>query len=418
MKKYNFLLAITFFAFNILSAQTPVWIRQSQPDGNPCLGVSFSNDGTKIVSGSECPDARVRIWDASSGNMLYENIDTLMECYMGTAFSSNGMYFALIEETGILSVYDYMGATPQLLYNLDTETGAAYSVAFSPDNTKIVTGGDNDSVYVYNVMNGTELLALAGHNANVLAVAYSPNGNFIGSADEAGKIKIWNSTTGALISTINAHNSAINAIKFSPDNAYITSCADDHMIHTFNVSTGSMSGMIHEHTSAVNQIDITPNQQYLISVGNDKTIRIFDFSSGTELKTIDESARGTQNSISISQDNNSFVVGTGNGSVVLWHLDEVLGIHKIDGISLKAIISPNPTCDYLNISLKNIDNILEKTKISLFNCYGQEVMEIYQGTLQQNMTFTEDIKHLSNGNYQLRITLNNKINTYNLIINK
>ena len=117
------LLNLLFIQFN--NAQTPVWVRQSQPDGNPCLGVSFSNDGAKIVSGSECPDARVRIWEASTGNMLYENADTLMECYMGTAYSANGMYFALIEETGILSVYSYMGATPQLLYNIDTETGAA-----------------------------------------------------------------------------------------------------------------------------------------------------------------------------------------------------------------------------------------------------------------------------------------------------
>jgi WD40 repeat protein len=98
---------------------------------------------------------------------------------MGAAYASNGMYFALIEETGILSVYSYMGATPQLIYNLDTETGAAYSVAFSPDNSKIVTGGDNDSVYVYDVNSGNIVHALGGHTGNVIAVAYSPNGNFI-----------------------------------------------------------------------------------------------------------------------------------------------------------------------------------------------------------------------------------------------
>jgi WD40 repeat protein len=179
MKKIisTFILCILFLNFNY--AQNPVWVKQSQPDGNACSGVSFSNNGTKIVSGSECPDARVRIWETSTGNMLYEAIDTLMECYMGAAYASNGMYFALIEETGILSVYSYMGATPQLIYNLDTETGAAYSVAFSPDNSKIVTGGDNDSVYVYDVNSGNIVHALGGHTGNVIAVAYSPNGNFI-----------------------------------------------------------------------------------------------------------------------------------------------------------------------------------------------------------------------------------------------
>jgi WD40 repeat protein len=408
------LLNLLFIQFN--NAQTPVWVRQSQPDGNPCLGVSFSNDGAKIVSGSECPDARVRIWEASTGNMLYENADTLMECYMGTAYSANGMYFALIEETGILSVYSYMGATPQLLYNIDTETGAAYSVAFSPDNMKMVTGGDNDSVYVYDVMNGNVALALGGHTDNVLAVAYSPNGNYIGSADASGKVKIWNASTGALISTISAHNAAINTVKFSPDNLSIVTGADDHMIHKFNVSNGNMTGMIHDHTNAVNQIDITPNQQYLISVSDDKTIRVFDFASGTELKVINDAARGAQISISIAQDNNRFVVGTGNGSVVLWRIDEVLGVKELNSNNIQIAITPNPAQDYLQIVAEN--KVAEQINIKLFNQNGQEVIDIFNGILNEKMIFTKNINHLANGQYHLYVTKNGYITSQSVIINK
>lgn len=408
------LLNLLFIQFN--NAQTPVWVRQSQPDGNPCLGVSFSNDGAKIVSGSECPDARVRIWEASTGNMLYENADTLMECYMGTAYSANGMYFALIEETGILSVYSCMGATPQLLYNIDTETGAAYSVAFSPDNMKVVTGGDNDSVYVYDVANGNVLMALGGHTDNVLAVAYSPNGNFIGSADASGKVKIWNASTGALISTISAHNAAINTVKFSPDNLSIVTGADDHMIHKFNVSNGNMTGMIHDHTNAVNQIDITPNQQYLISVSDDKTIRVFDFASGTELKVINDAARGAQISISIAQDNNRFVVGTGNGSVVLWRIDEVLGVKELNLNNIQIAITPNPAQDYLQIVAEN--KVAEQINIKLFNQNEQEVIDIFNGILNEKMIFTKNINHLANGQYHLYVTKNGYITSQSVIINK
>lgn len=416
MKKTITIILLNLLFIQINNAQTPVWVKQSQPDGNPCLGVSFSNDGAKIVSGSECPDARVRIWEASTGNMLYENADTLMECYMGTAYSANGMYFALIEETGILSVYSYMGATPQMLYNIDTETGAAYSVAFSPDNMKVVTGGDNDSVYVYDVANGNVLMALGGHTDNVLAVAYSPNGNFIGSADASGKVKIWNASTGALISTISAHNAAINTVKFSPDNLSIVTGADDHMIHKFNVSNGNMTGMIHDHTNAVNQIDITPNQQYLISVSDDKTIRVFDFASGTELKVINDAARGAQISISIAQDNNRFVVGTGNGSVVLWRIDEVLGVKELNLNNIQIAITPNPAQDYLQIVAEN--KVAEQINIKLFNQNGQEVIDIFNGILKEKMIITENINHLANGQYLLYVTKNGYITSQSVIINK
>lgn len=417
MKKLTILIVFAFTCIQFNFAQTPVWVKQSQPDGNPCLGVSFSNDGTKIVSGSECPDARVRIWEATTGNMLYENADTLMECYMGAAYASNGMYFALIEETGILSVYSYMGATPQLAYNLDTETGAAYSVAFSPDNLQIVTGGDNDTVYVYNVSNGNEIMALAGHSAHVLAVAYSPNGNYIASADQLGKVKIWDATSGALISTINAHNAAINTVKFSPDNNSIITGADDHMIHKFNVSNGTMTGMIHDHTDAVNQIDITPNQQYIISVSDDQTIRVFDFASGTELKVINDATRGAQNTISIAQDNNRFVVGTGNGSVVLWRLDEVLSVKDLITAQLQISISPNPASEYLQIKLDNKYSN-QKTSIKLFNEAGQEVMSIFNGIAQENMLFNENVNHLANGQYYLNVIQSGVSTNHQIIINK
>jgi WD40 repeat protein len=289
-------------------------------------------------------------------------------------------------------------------------------VAFSPDNMKMVTGGDNDSVYVYDVMNGNVALALGGHTDNVLAVAYSPNGNYIGSADASGKIKIWNASTGALISTISAHNAAINTVKFSPDNLSIVTGADDHMIHKFNVSNGNMTGMIHDHTNAVNQIDITPNQQYLISVSDDKTIRVFDFASGTELKVINDAARGAQISISIAQDNNRFVVGTGNGSVVLWRIDEVLGVKELNSNNIQIAITPNPAQDYLQIVAEN--KVAEQINIKLFNQNEQEVIDIFNGILNEKMIFTKNINHLANGQYHLYVTKNGYITSQSVIINK
>lgn len=349
--------------------------------------------------------------------MLNENADTLMECYMGAAYASNGMYFALIEETGILSVYSYMGATPQLAYNLDTETGAAYSVAFSPDNMKIVTGGDNGTVYVYDASNGNQIMALAGHTAPVLAVAYSPNGNNIASADQSGKVKIWDATSGALLSTISAHNAAINTVKFSPDNNSIVTGADDHMIHKFNVSNGSMTGMIHDHTDAVNQIDITQNQQYIISVSDDQTIRVFDFASGTELKVINDAVRGAQNTISIAQDNNRFAVGTGNGSVVLWRLDEVLSVKNLSSGSLQLTISPNPTSDNLQIKFDN-KQTNQNTSIKLFNEAGQEVLTVFDGIAAEKMILNQKVDHLANGQYYLNVVHNSVSKNYPIIINK
>jgi WD40 repeat protein len=190
------------------------------------------------------------------------------------------------------------------------------------------------------------------------------------------------------------------------------------MIHKFNVSNGNMTGMIHDHTNAVNQIDITPNQQYLISVSDDKTIRVFDFASGTELKVINDAARGAQISISIAQDNNRFVVGTGNGSVVLWRLDEVLSVKDLASNNTKVSVSPNPTSEVIKIVIENKNAAKLQTSIKLYNKAGQQVMLIFDGIVQDKMIFTENISQLANGQYFINVNNNGKIASQSIIINK
>jgi WD40 repeat protein len=190
------------------------------------------------------------------------------------------------------------------------------------------------------------------------------------------------------------------------------------MIHTFNVSNGNMTGMIHNHTDAVNQIDISPNQQYLISVSDDKTIRVFDFSSGTELKVINDAVRGTQNTISIAPDNNHFVVGTGDGSVVLWRLDEVLSVNDLKYSNSKVIVTPNPTSNFIQINIENKLASKAQTSVKLYNVAGQEMIIIYDGITHEKLQLTQKVDQLANGQYYINVVQNGQLTTHSVIINK
>ena len=106
--------------------------------------VSFSPDGSKIVSGSN--DKTVRVWDSQTGAQLK---------------------------------------------NLTGHTGEVNSVVFSPDGSHIVSGSSDKTVRVWDTQTGGLLTTLGGHSKGVLSVSFSPNGTHIVSGSYDNTVRVW-----------------------------------------------------------------------------------------------------------------------------------------------------------------------------------------------------------------------------------
>jgi WD40 repeat protein len=65
------------------------------------------------------------------------------------------------------------------------------SVAFSPDGARLLTGGSDRTVRLWDVRTGKELCRLRGHKAVVWSVAFAPDGRHAlsGSADMT--LRLW-----------------------------------------------------------------------------------------------------------------------------------------------------------------------------------------------------------------------------------
>src|SRR5438105_565359 len=86
---------------------------------------------------------------------------------------------------------------------LTGHTDSVWSVAFSPDGKRIVSGGRDQTVKVWDAQTGTETLSLKGHTDWVNSVAFSPDGKRIasgsgGGLNKTGEVKVWDAQTGKL----------------------------------------------------------------------------------------------------------------------------------------------------------------------------------------------------------------------------
>jgi WD40 repeat protein len=93
------------------------------------------------------------------------------------------------------------------LFNLYGHAGEVTSAAFSPDGTRIVSGGSQDRMAkVWDARTGRLLLEFKGHSAPVTSAAFSPDGSRIvtgsgiasGSPNDPGDgdAKVWDARTG------------------------------------------------------------------------------------------------------------------------------------------------------------------------------------------------------------------------------
>ena len=85
------------------------------------------------------------------------------------------------------------------LRTLKAHTDGVNSVAFSPDGSRLASGGWNQTIKVWDAASGQELRTLKGHTDQVLSVAFSPDGSRLVSASQDKTIKVWDTASGQLL---------------------------------------------------------------------------------------------------------------------------------------------------------------------------------------------------------------------------
>ena len=122
------------------------------------LSVSYSPDGTKIISGSL--DKTIKIWDANTGQCL-KTLEGHSDCVLSVSFSPNGKYIVSggskenpgkyfwsdDKFVGEIKIWD--ANTGECLKTLEGHRNDVESVAYSPDGTKIISGSVDKTIKIW-----------------------------------------------------------------------------------------------------------------------------------------------------------------------------------------------------------------------------------------------------------------------------
>jgi WD40 repeat protein len=237
--------------------------------------ISFCPDGRKVASGSY--DSMVKVWDASSGELLADCAGHKDEV-TSVSFSPDGCKIASGSRDSTVKVWD--ASSGELLADCSGHKDGVTSVSFSPDGRKVASGSDDQTVKVWDASSGELLADCAGHKDGVASVSFSPDGCKIASGSGDSTVKVWNASTGGLLADCTGHERSVTSASFCPDGRKVASGSDDHTVKVWDASSGELLVDCAGHKETVTSVCFSPDGRKVASGSDDVTVKVWDASSG------------------------------------------------------------------------------------------------------------------------------------------
>ena len=198
---------------------------------------------------------------------------------------------------------------------------AVWSVAFSPDGARIVSGSLDKTLRLWDANTGQPIGApLTGHTDMVDSVAFSPDGRRIASGSDDKTVRLWDADTGQPIGApLTGHTDEVWGVAFSPDGRRIASGSADKTVRLWDTGTGQPIGApLTGHTDPVYGVAFSPDGKRIVSGSNDKTVRLWDADSGKPIGAPLTGHTDTVLSVASSPDGHRIVSGSRDNTLRLW----------------------------------------------------------------------------------------------------
>jgi WD40 repeat protein len=217
-------------------------------------------------------------------------------------------------------------------------------VTFSPDGSKVASCSDDTTIRIWDSHTGAPVSQpFCGHTGWVYAIAYSPDGKKIASASVDGTIRVWDAVTGHVIfDPIEDHRHSVWSVVFSPDGALLASASSDESIHINNATTGATITSLQGHSDSVYWIAFSPDGKWIVSGSRDTTVRVWDVDSATstgDQKCPTQLARCFQGhthwveTVTFSSDGQEILSGSQDGTIRIWDFHT--------GVTICILYAPN-----------------------------------------------------------------------------
>jgi WD40 repeat protein len=281
--------------------------------------VSWSPDGSKIVTGSS--DRTARVWDATSGKALL-TLEGHTEILESASWSPDGSKVATAGGDRTARVWD--ANSGKALATLQGHTGPVNTALWSPDGSKVVTISSEHPIStdytarVWDVNSGKALAVLGGHKLNVTSASWSPDGSKVATASGDRTARVWDANSGKALATLKGHTRGVASVQWSPDGSRILTASEDGTARVWDATSVKERVTLDWHTPRAARASWSPDGTKVVTTSlRETTARVWDASTGKTLATLQGHTREAY-SASWSPDGSRVVTASEDGTARVW----------------------------------------------------------------------------------------------------
>lgn len=229
----------------------------------------------------------------------------------------------------------------------------------SPDNHFLVQIKDDNSILVWDLLNGNASNSIKGYKGKMLSVIITNDNQIIGGNNE-GELYFWDIGTSTPITVLEGHTSEINEIQIL--DTIILTGGSDNLIKSWSLNSKKLINTFSGHTSKIS-------------------------------------------AISVGKRNNEFISGSKNGEIIRWNLlsKDLFYLRKIENCSVESIVYCK---DRRYFFTAGSDKYLRKWHLKT----GNQVIEFDVGNSATNLELIDDNR--------LILCQSNLVNYWDINLNK
>lgn len=195
--------------------------------------------------------------------------------------------------------------------------GGLNALAYSPDGARLVSGGGDQTLRIWDAQSGRELKSWRAASDRLTAVAWSPDGRRIASASER-TINLWDAAKGTRLRALEGHTQEVACVAWSSDGGRLASGSADSTIRIWDGDSGRELGVLGGHEKAVTALAWSPGGRELVSAAGDARVVIWDLA--TCAKRLDYRGHGGHQVTSLgwSPDGRRIASGSEAATIKVW----------------------------------------------------------------------------------------------------
>ena len=263
---------------------------------------SFAPDGRSIVTASM--DGTTRVWprDGRRPTLLRGHREGSS---VTAAFSPDSHHLATAGSDGLARLWSLTSDPPTLLATLPPEPDRGASLTdlqWSPDGHHLALAAEDGAIFLVTLTaDGPSSTTLSGHTGPVRALAFSQDNTRLASAGDDPTLRLWHldtspiltpvpstttiisippvpSTTPTTPKILTADSLPIRSLAFTPDG--LLSAGDDAIARVWPLTPQGPPRLLHGHLRAIWQISAHPHADAVLTASADATARVWPRDGG------------------------------------------------------------------------------------------------------------------------------------------